>query len=82
MYIEKDHRSGGFVRLMFDQFFSEMPSLDCEKMLNLLMRDYGMTEKEIEGMFILASLNMKSERKKAHLKNSYRIFKRMSPGGK
>ena len=82
MYIEMNHKSGGFVRLVFDQFFSQMPSFECEKMLAMLMKDYGMTAEEIEKLFRSASESMKSERKKAHLKNSYRIFRRMSRGGK
>lgn len=76
MTIEKIHKNGGYLKLQFDQFFSEMSSADCRDMLHRLIKDYGMGLSEIDNMFIVAIAKMKSTDKKIHLMNSYKIFRR------
>lgn len=76
MIIEKIHKNGGYLKLQFDQFFSEMSSADCRDMLHRLIDDYGMGLSEIDNMFIVAIAKMKSTDKKIHLMNSYKIFRR------
>lgn len=76
MIIEKIHKNGGYLKLQFDQFFSEMSSADCGDMLHRLIKDYGMGLSEIDNMFLVAIAEMKSTDKKIHLMNSYKIFRR------
>lgn len=76
MTIEKNHKNGGYLKLQFDQFFSEMSSADCRDMLHRLIKDYEMGLSEIDNMFLVAIAKMKSTDKKIHLMNSYKIFRR------
>ncbi len=76
MNIERDHKGGGFVRIAFDEFFSEMPSTDCRHMLNLLIRDYDFSPDEIDEKFRIALSIVRGGRRRTHLLNSYKIFRR------
>ena len=71
MTIEKNHEGGGYIKLQFDEFFSEMSSADCRDMLHLLIVDYGMKVEEVDGMFRSAIEEMKSTNKKVHLLHSF-----------
>ena len=74
--IERIHKDGGFIRLRFEEFFSDMSSADCRYMLHLLINDYGMSISEIDRMFMAAIGGAKSSRKKIHILNSYKIFRK------
>ena len=76
MIVERTHKDGGFVRLRFEEFFSNMSSADCRYILHLLVNDYGMSISEIDRMFMAAIGGAKSTRKKIHILNSYKIFRK------
>lgn len=76
MIIEKTHKNGGYLKLQFENFFSEMSSADCRDMLHRLINDYEMDINEVDDMFQIALVEMKSTKKKIHLLNSYKIFRR------
>lgn len=76
MTIEKTHKDGGFIKLKFDEFFSEMSSADCREMLHILIKDYEIPIAEIDEMFQLAIIAIKRTSKKIHMLNSYKIFRR------
>lgn len=76
MTIEKTHKNGGYIKLIFDEFFSEMSSADCRDVLHLLINDYGIPVKEVDEMFQLSISGINIERKKIHILNSYKIFRR------
>lgn len=81
MTIERKHDKGGFIKLSFDEFFSQMSSADCRTVLNLLISDYGMSPKEIEKMFRVAIARANSDKKRIHLSNSYKIFRKEHSDG-
>lgn len=76
MTIEKTHENGGFIKLQFAEFFSEMSSADCREMLHILIDDYEIPVAEIDEKFQLAISGIKSTRRKIHMLNSYKIFRR------
>ena len=76
MTIERNHKDGGFIKLVFDEFFSEMSSADCRDILHLLIVDYNVRVEEVDRMFKTAIEEMKSTNKKVHLLHSYGIFRR------
>lgn len=76
MTIEKNHEGGGFLKLRFDEFFSEMSSADCREMLHILINDYEIPVAEIDEKFQLAIHGIKRTSKKIHMLNSYKIFRR------
>lgn len=76
MTIEKTHENGGFIKLQFDEFFSEMSSADCREMLHILIDDYEIPVTEIDEKFQLAISGIKSTKRKIHMLNSYKIFRR------
>ena len=76
MTIEKNHKNGGYIKLIFDEFFSEMSSAECRDILHLLIIDYQIPIAEIDEKFQLAISGIKSTRRKVHILNSYKIFRR------
>ena len=74
MTIERSHKGGGFVKLRFYEFFSEMPSTDCSAMLNLLINDYGVSPYDIDEKFRVSLAAAQTGKRRIHLLNSYRIF--------
>ena len=81
MTIERTHKGGGFIRLSFEEFFSQMSSAECRLVLNLLINDYGMSISEIDRMFMAAIAREKSTKRKIHLSNSYKIFRKEHTDG-
>ena len=79
--IERIHKDGGFIRLRFEEFFSDMSSAECRLVLNLLINDYGMSISEIDRMFMAAIAREKSTKRKIHLSNSYKIFRKEHTDG-
>ena len=76
MTIEKNHKNGGYIKLIFDEFFSEMSSSECRDILHLLIIDYQIPIAEIDEKFQLAIHGIKRTSKKIHMLNSYKIFRR------
>ena len=81
MTIERTHKGGGFIKIDFEDFFSQMSSAECRLVLNLLINDYGMSPAEIEKMFWAAIAREKSTKRKIHLSNSYKIFRKEHTDG-
>ena len=53
-----------------------MSSADCREMLHILIKDYEIPIAEIDEMFKVAIIAIKITRKKIHMLNSYKIFRR------
>lgn len=81
MTIKRRHANGGFIRIDFEDFFSKMSSAECRLVLNLLINAYGMSPSEIEKMFLAAIAKEKSTKRKIHLSNSYKIFRKEHTDG-
>ena len=81
MTIERKHKNGGFIKLSFEDFFSQMSSAECRLVLNLLINDYGMSPDEIDSLFWAAIARAKSTKRKIHLSNSYKIFRKEHTDG-